>query len=266
MAPDRRAPAPANAPEPEMAVTLENRVAVVTGASRGIGRAVALELARQGAHVVALARTQGALEELDDEIRGLGGAATLAPCDVTDFDALDRLGAALYERWRRLDILVGNAGVLGPVTPLAHVEPRQWENTFAVNVTANWRLIRSLDPLLRMSDAGRVVFISSGAGNKARLSAYRGPYAVTKAALDALARTYAAETESTSKVGVMAVNPGPLRTRMRAGLMPGEDPMTLRTPEEFAPKVAAMCSPDWTVTGALYDFQEDRVKYFRGPD
>ena len=133
---------------------LKGKVALVTGASRGIGRAVALELARAGAHVIALARTQGALEALDDDIRALGGEATLAPCNVRDFDALDRLGAAIHQRWGKLDILVGNAGVLGPISPLGHVDPKPWDEVMAVNVTANWRLIRSLDPLLRQSDAG----------------------------------------------------------------------------------------------------------------
>ncbi len=198
-----------------MSQSLDGRLALVTGASRGIGRATALALARAGAHVVALARTQGALEELDDEIRRLGGEATLVPCDLKDSEALDRLGAALHERWGSLDILVANAGVLGPITPLSHVEPKQWDDILAVNVTANWRLIRSLDALLRASDAGRVVFISSSAGHRTDLRPYWGPYAVTKAALDALGRTYAAETSTTSNVQVTVVNPGPLRTRMR---------------------------------------------------
>ena len=248
-----------------MPLPLQDRIALVTGASRGIGRALALALAREGAHVIALARTQGALEELDDEIRAIGSEATLVPCDLRDFDALDRLGAAIHERWRKLDIFIANAGVLGPVTPLAHVEPAQWEQALAVNVTANWRLVRSLDSLLRASDAGRVLFISSGAGNKAKLDPYRGVYATSKAGLDAIARVYAAETATTSKVKVMVVNPGPLRTGMRASLMPGEDPMTLATPEDFAPKALAMCRPDWTLTGALYDFRTDRVKQFQGP-
>lgn len=249
-----------------MALPLENRIALVTGASRGIGRAVAVELARQGAHVVAMARTQGALEELDDEIRGFGQEATLVPCDLKDFDALDRLGAAIFERWKRLDIFVANAGILGPVTPIPHIDPPQWDQALAVNVTANYRLIRSLDLPLRESDAGRAVFVSSGAGNKAQLSAYRAAYAVSKAALDALARTYAAETATTSKVKVMVTNPGPLRTRMRAAVAPGEDPMSLRTPEEFAPKVAALCAPTWMETGKLYDFKTDAVQNFRGPE
>lgn len=249
-----------------MSLLLKDRIALVTGASRGIGRAVALALAREGAHVVALARTQGALEELDDEIRALGSEATLVPCDLRDYDALDRLGAAIYERWRKLDIFVANAGVLGPVTPLSHIEPAHWDATLAINVTANWRLVRSLDALLRASEAGRVVFISSGAGNKSKLDPYCGAYATSKAALDAIARVYAAETATTSNVKVMIANPGPLRTRMRASLMPGEDPMTLKTPEEFAPKALALCRAEWTQTGALYDFREDRVKQFRGPE
>jgi NAD(P)-dependent dehydrogenase (short-subunit alcohol dehydrogenase family) len=235
---------------------LANRIAVVTGASRGIGRAVAIELAKAGAHVIALARTQGALEELDDDIRAQGGAATLVPADVKDYAALDRLGAAIHQRWGKLDILIGNAGVVGDVAPLTHVDPAVWEATMAVNVTANWRLIRSLDPLLRASDAGRAVFLTSGAAHNLR--AYRGPYSVSKAALEALARTYAAETASTP-VRVMLANPGPLRTAMRAAVMPGEDPMTLKTPEEFAPHVVRLASPDWTETGKIYDFPENRV-------
>jgi NAD(P)-dependent dehydrogenase (short-subunit alcohol dehydrogenase family) len=244
---------------------LAGRVALITGASRGIGRAIALELARAGAHVIALARTQGALEDLDDEIRAAGSEATLVPCDVKDFAALDRLGAAIYERWKRLDIFVGNAGMLGPITPLAHVEPKQWDDVFAVNVTANWRLIRSLDLLLRASDAGRVVLISSGAGHKEKFNPYWGPYAASKAALDAIVRTYAAETVNVSAVKVMSTNPGPLRTRLRAQAMPGEDPQTLRTPEDFAPKVLEMCRQEWTHTGMVYDFPGDRVLAFQAP-
>ena len=248
-----------------MTITLAGRVAVVTGASRGIGRAVALDLARAGVHVVALARTQGALEELDDAIGALGGSATLVPCDITDFDALDRLGAAIHARWGKLDILVGNAGILGPITPLSHVGPKEWDRVFAVNVTANWRLLRSLDALLRASDAGRVVFITSGAGNRADMRPYWGPYAASKAALDALARTHAAETATTSAVRVMVTNPGPLRTKMRVQAAPGEDPLSLRTPEDFAPKIVAMCAPAWTETGGLYSFPDDRLMRFQGP-
>lgn len=238
-------------------MTLEGRVALVTGASRGIGRALAVALAREGAHVVALARGQGALEFLYDEITGFGGQATIVPLDVTEFDNLDRLGACIHERWKKLDILVGNAGLLGPVTPLPHVDPPQWSRLFDVNVTANWRLIRAMDVLLRSSDAGRAVFVTSGAAH--RIKPYWGPYAVTKAALNALGRTYAAETQNTSQVKVMLANPGPLRTQMRAAAMPGEDPMTLRTPEDLAPKLVALCRPDWNETGKLYDFPTDSI-------
>jgi NAD(P)-dependent dehydrogenase (short-subunit alcohol dehydrogenase family) len=241
------------------------RIALVTGASRGIGRALALALARQGAHVVALARTQGALDELDDEISAMGGQATLVPCDLADFDALDRLGAALFERFGQLDVLVGNGGILGPLTPLAHADPKDWNKVMAVNVTANWRLIRSLDPLLRASSAGRALFITSGAAHRAQMKPYWGPYAVSKAALEAIARTYAAETENTSSIKVMLANPGPLRTRMRALAMPGEDPSALRTPEEFAAKAVALCAPEWRESGRLYDFPSDRVLDFASP-
>lgn len=236
--------------------SLTDRVVLVTGASRGIGRAAALALARAGAHVIALARTTGALEELDDAIREAGGSATLVPADVKDFDALDRLGAAIYERWGRLDGLLANAGVLGTMTPLAHHEPKRWDEVIAVNVTANWRLIRSLDPLLRASDAGRAVFVTSGAAHKFR--AFWGSYAVSKAALEALALTYASEVQTTP-VRVSLVNPGPLRTRMRATAMPGEDPLTLRTPEELAPHLVRLLSPAWTTTGAIYDFPRDTL-------
>ena len=245
--------------------SLKNRIALVTGATRGIGRAIALELARRGAHVIATGRTQGALEELDDEIRKLGGEATLAPCDLKDYAALDRLGLAIHQRWGKLDILVGNAGILGPVSPLAHVDPPKWEETFAINVTANWRLIRSMDELLRASDAGRAVFVTSGAGSKAEMTPYMGPYATSKAALDALARTYAAETANTSRVRVMVANPGPLRTRMRATLMPGEDPATLQTPDGFAARVADLCAPEWAQTGKFDEYKSDSVKSFREP-
>jgi NAD(P)-dependent dehydrogenase (short-subunit alcohol dehydrogenase family) len=248
-----------------MSLPLSGRLALVTGASRGIGRALALELARNGAHIVALARTQGALEELDDAIRAAGSEATLVPCDLKDFDALDRLGAAIYERWGKLDIFVGNAGVLGPVSPLPHVDPPRWDDVIAVNVTANYRLVRSLDLLLRAADAGRALFISSGVAHTANFRPYWGPYAISKAALEGLARTYAAETETTSRVKVMIVNPGPLRTRMRAAAMPGEDPMTLKTPEDLAPKLLPLCGPDWIETGKLYDFPTDKILRFQAP-
>ena len=246
-----------------------SRIVLVTGASRGIGRAAALAFARTGAHVVALARTQGALEELDDEIRALRpedeSPATLVPLDLRDFAALDRLGEALYRRWGRLDALIGNAGVLGVLSPLHHVDPKDWDEVLAVNVTANWRLLRSLDPLLRASDAGRAIFITSGVAHAADFRPYWGPYAASKAALEAMARTYAAETMNITQIKVMTVNPGPMRTKMRAQAMPGEDPMSLRTPEELAPKIAAICAPEWSETGKLYDFPQDRVLSYSAP-
>lgn len=248
-----------------MSPDLTGRVALVTGASRGIGRAAALALAQAGAHVIALARTQGALEELDDAIQAAGGAATLVPCDMRDGEGLDRLGAAIFDRWGRLDALVANAGVLGPLSPLGHVDPRQWDEVIAVNVTANWRLLRSLDAPLRASDAARVVVISSGAGHPAEAKPYWGPYAIAKAALDMMARTYAAETRNLTPIRVMALDPGPLRTRMRADAMPGEDPETLRTPDDLAPHIVALCAPTWTETGKIYDFRSDRVLSFGAP-
>jgi NAD(P)-dependent dehydrogenase (short-subunit alcohol dehydrogenase family) len=239
-----------------MTKPLENRVAVVTGASRGIGRAAALAFAQAGAHVVALARTQGALESLDDEIKALGSSSTLVPVNMKDLDALDRLGAAIYERWGKLDVLFGNAGVLGELAPVGHIDQPVWDEVMTVNVTANYRLIRSLDPLLRASDAGRAIFVSSGAAHSCR--AYWGVYSVSKAAVEALARTYAAETVTTP-VKVMLLNPGPLRTNMRKKAMPGEDPMTLRTPEDLAPHILKMALPSWTETGKIYDFPQDKV-------
>src|SRR5919202_5561083 len=227
------------------------RIAVVTGASRGIGRAAALALAREGAHVLAAARTQGGLEELDDEIRAVGGTATLAPFDLKDFDAVDRLGQAVYERWGRLDVLIGNAGVLGPLSPLGHVSPKAWDEVMAVNVTANWRLIRALDPLLRQSEAGRAVFLTSGAAR--HLRAYWGPYSVSKAALEALVKTYAAELQI-SRARVNLFNPGPIRTRMRASAMPGEDPTTLDPPEAAAPFILDLVAPDFDGNGLVYDY------------
>jgi NAD(P)-dependent dehydrogenase (short-subunit alcohol dehydrogenase family) len=234
-----------------VAKLLENRVAVVTGASRGLGRAIALALAREGAHIIATARTQGALEELDDEIKGVGGSATLVPSDIKDFAAIDRLGAAIFERWKKLDILIGNAGILGKLSPLGHVEPKIFEDVMAVNVTANWRLIRSLDPLLRTSDAGRAVFVTSGIAQKC--SPYWGPYSISKAALEAMVKTYAAECETT-KIRANCFSPGPTRTRMRAQAMPGEDPETLPSADTVAAQVVPMCQPDYTANGTVYRY------------
>lgn len=239
-----------------MTTPLSNRVAVVTGASRGIGRAAALALAEAGAHIVALARTQGALESLDDEIRARGSSATLVPVNMKDFDALDRLAAAIHERWGKLDILLGNAGILGELAPITHIDQAVWDEVMAINVTANYRLIRALDPLLRASDAGRAIFVSSGAAHKA--TAYWGPYGVSKAALELLVRTYAAETVTTP-LKVMLLNPGPLRTNMRRAAMPGEDPTTLKTPEDLAPHILKLALPSWNETGKIWDFRQEKV-------
>jgi NAD(P)-dependent dehydrogenase (short-subunit alcohol dehydrogenase family) len=241
---------------------LAGSIALVTGASRGIGWATALALGRAGAHLVAIARTVGALEELDDAVRAAGSSATLVPLDMRDYAGLYRLAAALDERHRRLDVLVGNAAIAGPRSPLDHVEPANWDELMAVNVTANWHLIRAMDPLLKRSQAGRAVFVSSAAGLQAR--AYGAPYSVSKAALNVLGRTYAAETSSTS-VRVNLFNPGPTRTRMRAGIMPGEDPMTLPTPEQVAEKILELCLPSCCETGKLYDFRAGKFLEFIAP-
>jgi NAD(P)-dependent dehydrogenase (short-subunit alcohol dehydrogenase family) len=242
---------------------LKGRIALVTGASRGIGREAALAFARAGAHVVALARSQGGLEELDDAIRDAGGSATLVPLDLTDFDALDRLGLTIHERWGRLDVLVGNAAMLGPIGPLNHIEPKMFERVFAVNVTANYRLIRAMDPLLRASDAGRAIFLSSGASFNAH--AYWGLYGATKAALDTMCRDWAEEIRNISNIKVMLVNPGRTRTRMRAEAAPGEDPMTLPAPDAIAPFLVEMASPAWQESGRIFDFSSRRVLDFRAP-
>ncbi len=231
---------------------LADRIALVTGASRGIGHATALALAKAGAHVVAIARTVGGLEELDDAIKQAGGSATLVPLDLKDYDGIDRLGASLNERYGKLDVLVANAGILYTPSPMSHVEPKVFDDVMAVNVTANYRLIRSLDPLLQKSDAGRAVFLTSAAAWMPM--AYWGPYSVSKAAVELMARIYAAET-ATTKLRVNIFNPGPIRTRMRATAMPGEDPMTLDTPENAAEKIVDLCLPGYTETGTLYNYR-----------
>jgi NAD(P)-dependent dehydrogenase (short-subunit alcohol dehydrogenase family) len=212
---------------------------------------------------VAVARTVGGLEELDDAIRAVGASATLVPLDLNDYDGIDRLALALHERYRRLDVLIGNAGILGPLSPLGHVEPKAWDEIIAVNVTANWRLIRAMEALLSAADAGRAVFLTSGVATAVK--AYWGPYAASKAALNALARIYAAETENT-RVRVNVFNPGPTRTRMRAAAMPGEDPMTLPTADDVADKIVAMCLPAFRETGMLYDFRVRALMAFREPE
>jgi len=239
-----------------------DRVALVTGASRGIGAAVALELAQAGAHVVAVARTVGGLEELDDKIKAAGGSATLVPLDVKDSEGIARLALALNERYQRLDVLIGNAGILGPLSPLVHVEPKDWDNLIAVNITANYQLIRCMDALLKRSLAGRAVFLTSGVAHMGR--AYWGPYAASKAALEILARTYAAECATTS-VRINLFAPGPTRTRMYASAFPGIDPLTLPTPDEIAKTIVPMCSAECAENGKIYNFRDGRFLEFHPP-
>jgi NAD(P)-dependent dehydrogenase (short-subunit alcohol dehydrogenase family) len=229
---------------------LKDRIALITGASRGIGRAVAEKFAQERAHVLLLARTRKALEEVDDRIRAGGGNATLIPLDLADGKAIDALGPSLYERFGRLDVLVGSAAILGRLSPLPHIPAEHWERSFAVNVTANWRLIRTLDPLLRRSDSGRVIFVTSGVARSAR--AYWAPYSVSKAALECLAKTYANETAD-SPIKVNLIDPGSTATRMRAEAYPGEDQSTLRKPEDVAEAFVPLAMPDWTETGQIVD-------------
>jgi NAD(P)-dependent dehydrogenase (short-subunit alcohol dehydrogenase family) len=245
------------------ALDLTSRIALVTGASRGIGYHIAKQLAAAGAHVIAVARTVGGLEELDDEIKAAGGETTLVPLDLADMAGIDRLGGAIHERWGKLDILVANAGVLGVIAPLGHVEAKVFEKVMAVNVTATWRLIRSTDPLLRASDAGRAVILSSGAAHSAR--AYWGPYAASKAAVEALARSWADETKNTA-LRVNAVNPGATRTAMRAQAMPGENPATLPSPAEVAAKIVPLASPALKETGLIWDVPQGRFVSYRLPE
>jgi len=245
-----------------MTKPLASRLALVTGASRGIGYATARALAKAGAHVIAVARTQGGLEELDDDIRKDGSTATLVPLNLTDYDGIARLGAALNERHGKLDILVGNAGIAGPSSPLGHIELKPWQDVIAINVTANFQLIRCMEPLLQQSDAGRAVFITSDDASNA--NAYRGPSGASKAALDTLARTWANETASTP-LRVNLFSPGPIRTRLRATVFPGEDPMELDTPEQAAEFIVPMCLPSWNETGKLYDYKSRTLNSFRPP-
>ncbi len=229
---------------------LAGKVVLITGASRGIGFAAGIEAAQRGAHVIAVARTVGGLEELDDAIQAIGGSTTLVPLDLRDGDAIDRLGAAIFERWGHLDGLVANAGQLGVLSPVAHIKPDDFDKVLSVNVTANYRLLRSLDLLLRQAEAGRAVFVSSGSARSAR--PFWGLYAASKAALDALVKSYAGEVDNTN-VRANVFYPGIVRTAMRAKAMPGEDPNTLPTPAEVAPKLIDLLSPKMSENGRLFD-------------
>jgi NAD(P)-dependent dehydrogenase (short-subunit alcohol dehydrogenase family) len=224
------------------------RVALVTGASRGIGRAAAIALAGQGFHVILSARTAGALEEVDDEIRRGGGTASILKLNLSHGDKIDALGPTLYERWQRLDVLVAAGGILGRLSPLSHLPNEEWEQVIRTNLTANWRLIRTLDPLLRRSEAGRAIFVTSRAARKIR--AYWGAYAASKAALEALVKTYAAEVETTP-LKVNLLDPGPTRTAMRAEAYPGEDRAKVKPAEALAPHILRLASPDCTFNGEI---------------
>lgn len=238
---------------------LEGRVTLVTGASRGIGYACAIALAKAGSHIIATARTQGGLEDLDNAIRDLAknekgiGECTIVPMDFKMMDGIDQLGAAIYERWGRLDGLLANAGVLGEIAPVPHIAPKKFDETMAINVTANFRLIRSLEPLLMASQSGRAVFMSSQAAQSRK--AFWGAYAASKAALDAMVQCWADETEQ-SNLRINLVNPGPVRTQMRAKAMPGEDPDTLPKPVDIAKRLLPLLSPDWQTHGQIISFRD----------
>jgi NAD(P)-dependent dehydrogenase (short-subunit alcohol dehydrogenase family) len=232
---------------------LAGRIALVTGASRGIGRAVARLFAQEGAELVLVARTTGGLEELDDEIRQISGKTSLlVPLDLREFEAIDRLGYALYERYGRLDVLVGNAGDLGTLAPVGHIEPSEFQRVMDINLTANWRLLRSLDPLLRQSEAGRAIFVSSSVGSQAR--PFWGTYSISKAALEMLVKVYAEEIKSTT-IRANIIDPGRTRTGMRAAAYPGEDPMTLPTPEAIAEKFLPLATAAFDGNGQVIKAQ-----------
>jgi len=227
---------------------LDGRIVLITGASRGIGAAVARRFAREGARLVLAARTVGGLEEVDDAVKATGATATLVPMDLTNGDAIDQLGGAIHEKFGRLDVLVANAATLGVLSPVAHIEPKVWEYAVRLNLTTNYRLIRSLDPLLRLSEAGRAIFVTSGAPRS--LHPYWGVYAATKAAMETLVRTYAKEIASTP-VRANIVSPGAQRTDMRATAFPGEDPMTLPHPDECTDVFVDLAETACTMNGEL---------------
>ncbi|MSO69107.1 MAG: SDR family NAD(P)-dependent oxidoreductase [Alphaproteobacteria bacterium] len=228
---------------------LKGRVALITGASRGIGAAVARRYAAEGAMLVLLARTVGGLEEVDDQVRSLGGQAVLVPLDLKDSEAIDRLGPALAERFGKLDIFVGNAGVLGELRPLTHYTPDLWADAFAINVHANWRLLRALDPLLRRAEAGRVILVTSRITQSLR--AYWGAYAASKAALEAMARIYANELKQTN-LKVNLLDPVAVATRMRAEAYPGEDPKTLKQPDEITELFVRLAEASFAASGERF--------------
>jgi len=236
-----------------MSKPLTGRVTLVTGASRGIGYAAAVALAEAGSDIIALARTQGGLEALDDAVKAHGQTCTLVPMDLNQMEGIDRLGAIINERWGKLDGLLANAAMLGEITPVPHFDPKIWDKLIAVNLTANYRLIRSLDPLLRASDSGRALFLTSGVAATRR--AYWGAYAASKAGLEALVQCYSKEAEVTN-LKVNLLNPGATRTAMRGKAMPGEDPETLPHPKELAPLIIEMLSPSYSETDKIISYRD----------
>ncbi len=236
-----------------MTKALEGRIAVITGASRGIGRAIALRYAAEGAHVILIARTIAALEEVDDEIQALGGKATLVPMNLRDFDKIDQMGQALYDRFGKIDILVGNAGFLGDLTPMSHLKVKMWNEVMDTNVTANFRLIRSMEPLLKQSDAGRAIFLSSGTTKAPR--AYWAAYAVSKAALENMVQTWSMELNKTN-IKANLIDPGATRTRMRAQAYPGENPESLKSPEVLTDLFVELALPTCNKQGEVVRYSE----------
>ncbi len=229
---------------------LQGRIALITGASRGIGAAVARRFAAEGAKLILTARTVGGLEEVDDAIRNAGGEPSLlVPLDIKEFDAIDQLGAALYERFGKLDILVGNAGILGPITPVGHIEPKHWQDVLDVNLTANWRLLRSMDPLLRLSDSGRAIFVSSHVARHPR--PFWSAYSVSKVALETLVRSYALEVQNVTAIRANLIDPGATRTKMRAAAHPGENPETLPLPDDITEAFVRLASTACNDTGIV---------------
>jgi NAD(P)-dependent dehydrogenase (short-subunit alcohol dehydrogenase family) len=228
---------------------LAGRIALITGASRGIGAAVALRFAAAGAHVVLVARTVGGLEEVDDAVRAGGGSATLVPLDLRDFAKIDELGAALHQRYGRLDVLVGNAAEFGHMAPLGHYDPKVWSDIIALDLTANWRLIAVMDPLLRRAAAGRAIFVTSRLARDAL--PYYGPYAVAKAGLETLVRTYAGEIAANTNIRANLIDPGIARTRLRAAIYPGENPDSVPAPERVVDAFLALALPECSKNGEI---------------
>ena len=232
---------------------LADRIALITGASRGVGAAVAERFAREGAHVVLAARTVGALEVVDDKVRAAGGSATLVPVDLRDFIKIDELAARILDRWGRLDILVGNAAEFGVFSPLGHIDPATWAEVMDLNLTANWRLIRAMDPLLRAAPAGRAIFVTSEVAHG--IHPYWGPYAISKAALEMLVKIYAGEITKT-RVRANLIDPGIVRTRLRARAFPGENPAHLPPPESVSDAFLALAIPECIRNGEILDARD----------